>query len=350
MRAILLIGVLWFPLTGWAQIIMMGGSSGVNGRESTIAGSGRVVGGPGLVLGQRSQSVGSVDAGLRTDLGTGGPPGSISFTYTGRSKLDVTYFTRTFTDSVNREIFGYELLLEQQQQPGSYLATFSKTSMTPATAADVGKDWRDWSVRDVQLPAPKVVHEGDVLVVELMTDATTGFRLADYITIRASAPPGPMTGAAGPVFTGSMPLTARGATPTVSGPAREFSAEDAEMRIMQPRITLNGDLQRNALGPVVNGSLVWLYLPGHGRYILSLAPRLGLRFRPAGEVRGGVAKFTVGGDTVSVECPQAIATGHAAYTLYVMTDAQWEPTSSRQKGELAMGSVDVEELEKLEVQ
>lgn len=325
---------------------MSSSSSGGGNGNYSINGNGRISGGP-AGLQQRPQSVGSLEASLRVDLGTSGPPGFISFTYSGRNTANMTYFTRSFTDTVNRELFGYEVLLEQQQ-PGTYLATFSKVTMTPKTAAEVGANWRDWSVRDVQLPAPKLVHDGDQILVPLVADPGSGFTLADNLTVRASAPPARL-GPPATMFNG-QPAPGRGATPTVAGPAREFSAGDAEMQIRQPRITLNGGAQPLALAPNVGGSLIWLYLPGHGRYVLSLTPRPELKFKQAGEVRGGSVKFTLAKDTITIDSPQTIAPGHAAYLLYVLYDPLWEPTSSRQKGQSAMGSVDAEELEKLEVQ
>jgi hypothetical protein len=89
---------------------------------------------------------------------------------------------------------------------------------------------------------------------------------------------------------------------------------------------------------------VWFYVPGKGRYILSLVARPELEFKKAGELRGGLIKFTMDKDTFTVECPVEIAEGHAPYNLYVLTDPLYEPTSQKQKGQFAVGSVGVEEL------
>jgi hypothetical protein len=90
--------------------------------------------------------------------------------------------------------------------------------------------------------------------------------------------------------------------------------------------------------------LVWFYIPGRGRYILSLVPRPELEFHKAGEVRGGRITLTLNGDAITLECFSEIATGHAPYNLYVLRDSKWEPTAQAQKGQLAIGSVDAEEL------
>jgi hypothetical protein len=117
------------------------------------------------------------------------------------------------------------------------------------------------------------------------------------------------------------------------------------MRLNQPQATLNGTPQSTA-GRVSNvtGSLVWFYLPGRGRYILSLVPRPELDFQRAGEVRGGAITLTLSGDTIRLESPVEIATGHAPYNLYVLRDPEWEPTTPEQKGHFAVGSVAPEEL------
>ena len=80
---------------------------------------------------------------------------------------------------------------------------------------------------------------------------------------------------------------------------------------------------------------MWLYLPGRGRYILSLVPRPELDFKVAGEFRGGKAALTVGTDLISLECNNEIAPGHAPYRLYILLDPLWEPTAQSQKGPLA---------------
>jgi hypothetical protein len=135
------------------------------------------------------------------------------------------------------------------------------------------------------------------------------------------------------------------AIPTVSGTAREFSADDAEMHIQQARVSINGVKQELASpSRLATGSLVWFYLPQHGRYVLSLSPRAELGFVRAGEVRGGAVSFTLGDDRVQLESPVAIAPGEAPYLLYVLHDPDWAPTAQAQSGSLLFGSVSPAEL------
>jgi hypothetical protein len=117
------------------------------------------------------------------------------------------------------------------------------------------------------------------------------------------------------------------------------------LQITEPRgVTLNGVRQGSIALRSVHGSLVWLYLPDHGRYVFSLVPRPGLNFKKAGEVRGGLIAFALGGDSITLECSSPIAAGDAPYHLYVLHDEEWEPVAQAQKARPGVGSVGAGEL------
>jgi hypothetical protein len=323
-----------------------GGSFSGNG-VSSISGSGPIIagGGPGLARGP--VGVGNLQINLRVDPPSGLPPRGLTFNFRGRSSPGKSYFTRSVMDSLNHEYFGYEVLLVEQQS-GTYLATFGKLpiSSMEASATTAGSGLLEqWSIRAIALPEPRIVHEGDVIGIELMTDATTGDKLIEDVTIQPFSQratigsPIPLMGRPGPGQPGDR------AVPTVEGTPRDFSAADAEMRLTLPRVSLNGTVQSTAgRAPSVTGNLVWFYIPGRGRYILSLVPRPELDFHKTGEVRGGRITLTLNGDAITLECFSEIVTGHAPYNLYVLRDSKWEPTAQAQKGQLAIGSVDAEEL------
>src|SRR5262249_2182583 len=123
------------------------------------------------------------------------------------------------------------------------------------------------------------------------------------------------------------------ANPVIEGAAREYSLEDAELRIQPAQVTLNGAMQaQSGRLRAASGALVWIYVPGRGRYVLSLAPRTALGFVKAGEVRGNVVSFTVGQDQLRLHSTSPAVTGETAYVLYVLHDAEWVPTAQDQSG------------------
>jgi hypothetical protein len=204
------------------------------------------------------------------------------------------FYTRIFVDRTNHTYLGYELLLEEKQR-GAYQATVGKLGVTPIDlAASLS-------------PSSPIDLEWTLLPLPGIPPART--------------------------------------VPTVSGEARDFSAADAEFQILQPRaVFLNGALEGAPILRNIRGPLVWIYLPKHGRYILSLAPRPGLDFIKAGEVRGGVISFTIGGDSIRLESNMSFAVGDAPYNLWILHDEEWEPISEAQKNRPGIGSVGAAEL------
>jgi hypothetical protein len=286
-------------------------------------------------------------------------PWAQSFWAGSQSRIVVrpsSYFVghRFIYDAAHHVYLGYDLLIESQPQADTFRASFLELGigvMDLPVIAQFGLptqnpgEWKKLPL--AKYPAPQLIHVGDVISIELWIAPDTGQKIIDevhineilrYALTRNAAPPGLMARTAAAAFT----------PPTVPGPAREFSADDAEMRIGQFRISVNGTPETPPKAATASaGALIWFSLPNRGRYVLSLAPHPALGFSKAGEVRGGVVTFTLDGTTIKLECPMAIAPGNAAYNLYVMHDPQWEPTAQAQRGDIQYGSVDIGELAKL---
>ena len=266
---------------------------------------------------------------------------------------------RFFYDAANRVYFGYDFQIQPDQQPGAYSVTFFDLAIGPPDFAAVSQgvvnpaEWKKLPLPD--LPPPQSVRAGDVLSVAVFVNSANGQKLVDAMRVQEArqgacftfgavqTSPG-LPRRAAQVYRYVTTGTARDA-PTVSGTARDFSVEDAELRLAQVRVKINGQPQElpGALR-AANGSLVWFYLPNRGRFILSLAPRSELGFRKAGEVRGGVVTLTLGKDEFTLESPTPIASGDAPYVLYVLHDADWEPTAQGQAGLLLIGTVSPREV------
>ncbi len=277
-----------------------------------------------------------------------------SATYRTKNGTDGrTFVSRYLSDQVRHIYVGYEMLIEPQQ-PGMYLVTIGELGTSPlemsiemasrmsprVRALFPPQNNAPWTHQPLpSIPQPLIFHDGDTISVELFADPATGDKLFDDVLISRFTP----------VTRGLPPRPSfqpiPPAAPTVSGEARDYSAADGEFQIVQPLVSVNGNDDSALRTPhAARGSLVWIYIPRHGRYILSLAPRPQLDFKKAGEVRGGVIAFQVGENSVKITCANSITTGDAAYHLYVLLDPEWEPTVAAQKALVSIGSVGVGEL------
>lgn len=247
------------------------------------------------------------------------------------------FYSRILIDRVAHTYLGYELILEPQEQPGAYLLTCGKLGITPLDVAVTyfPRPPKDSPVEPFtmlpipHLPESQLVHEGQTVTVDLLTDPATGDKLIDDVHIVLMRP----------VYVPRVP--------TASGDARDFLATDADFEIFEPQVTLNGKFQ-TASGPGslhdVRSALPWFYFPDHGRFILSLTPRADLGFRKTGELRGGRITFTLDHDSVKLESIRSIASGNGVYNIYVLHEPDWEPVSDRQKEYPVDGSIDVVEI------
>ena len=254
---------------------------------------------------------------------------------------------RFFYDLAARTYFGYDVVVQPGSQAGEYKVAFYDLSVGPLDFASDPRSIPDptgWTKLPMRpLPPSQTMHEGDVVEVTVYTDPNTGNTAIDTMTIQApriSQPSTPPT-----IILGGRGAGTIAAPPTVSGEPREFSVDDAEMNVQWAGLTFNGQsLTFTGTNRARGGSLIWIYVPNHGRYILSVSPRPALGFTRAGEIRGGVATFTLGPDTVRLSSVAPIAPGEGPYILYVLHDREWTPTAERQGGSPLLGSVSAREL------
>jgi hypothetical protein len=145
----------------------------------------------------------------------------------------------------------------------------------------------------VPYPVPQILRDGETIALTLAADARTGRRLVDYIRV------------------GTGVMHSR------TGVPRDVYAEDAELTITKPRLRTNGVEQRASnLPATVSAPVVWVDIPGQGRYDLSFKPRADQGFERAGEVSENSLVFSVGGNIFRLDCADRVATGSGTYNIY----------------------------------
>jgi hypothetical protein len=155
-----------------------------------------------------------------------------------------------------------------------------------------------FSDSSIPYPVPQILRDGETIALTLSADARTGWRMVDYIRV------------------GTGLLRPR------QDAARDVYAEDAELTIAQPRLRTNGVEQQSATPPSsVSAPVVWVDIPGQGRYLLSFKPRSDQGFVKAGEVAENSLVFSSGGNIFRIDCADRIATGSGTYNIYARRDA-----------------------------
>jgi hypothetical protein len=181
--------------------------------------------------------------------------------------------------------------------------------------ADVkGKD--DWKVvAPPRYPAPQLMQDGDEIPLELVT-YDRGIKLIDYI------------------HAGELDKM-----PKRADAARDSYAEDAEFTLAQPGLRVNGVARESIVFPeTIRGGVLWLYVPGQGRYIVAFAPHRDSGFEKAGEVSGNLMTLVADGNVLRIESLDRIAPGGGVYNVYGMLDAGWEPADPQDRERFMAGT------------
>jgi hypothetical protein len=287
-----------------------------------------------------------------------GPAPDVTFGYANITQnTNQTYSSghRYFYYASSHTYFGYDVVIEPEPQADTFRATFYDISVgpleflgSPRTPMDPTQ-WKKIPLPAV--PAPMVIHSGDTVSIEVFLNPDTQQKLVDSLSVQPTTRDqrGPMAMR----VTQTHAVRQDAATtevphppiPAITGTARHFTVEDAELHLRDLRVTISGGTPLySQIDHASSGPLVWFYVPDYGRYILSLAPRRELGFVQAGEVRGNAIIFTIGKEAVSLESPNAIAPDDAAYILYVLHDPSWEPTAPNPAKFLLLGSVSAREI------
>jgi hypothetical protein len=225
---------------------------------------------------------------------------------------------RFIGDRRHRVFFGYDISIDVLPEPNTYRIIFSRLTLTPENARQVFGDnaasWVQLSTPDWSGTAVRTIQAGEVLALDLLTNNATGQKIVDYVTVQtpSSKPPSKL---------GPLPRDFIYET----GTARDFRAEDAEIRIETEGFDVNGTVISFKGG--MTGAAVYFYLPMRGRFILSLTPHPELGFRHAGEIRGSTITFSVDDDTYTIVSAGRVAPGSGPFHLYVLHEPGWLPSS-----------------------
>jgi len=178
------------------------------------------------------------------------------------------------------KMYGYEFTMERVGE-GRYRASFHP--LQPATLKTRARPFQGNGeiVPPPAYPPPRTVSVGEP--VDITVWESGGERIYDRIVLSWTAPDWVRSG-------GSR-----------AGPA-------GNMRLAGPELYVDGRMvarQRYAgAGPVI-----WVHLPGRGRFLAAVDPQGNPRFVRAGRVAGNVVEFEGGGSRFRIVCAEPIVSG-----------------------------------------
>ena len=231
-------------------------------------------------------------------------------------KNATNFVTRTSPGSIvhmildrdQKTYFGYQVNVETLD-PNRFRLTFAKLTGV-AELSRMKQDLTGWTSLELpSYPEAQVLERGDVLAFDLLQNRATGQRIVEYLKVDYQ----------GRRFTDE----------TSPAEARDFTVADAELRLDHLlRVRIDGEpIEGGSSGGTTVGAVLVAYLPGHGRFLMTLAPHPELGYVDAGEVRGSTITFSSLGHSFVLETRSTVAPGpYPAYKLYVRQEPGYAPS------------------------
>jgi hypothetical protein len=203
------------------------------------------------------------------------------------------------SDNVHKREFGYDVVVEPN--PGLESAQIRiERSLVRGRPHEEG-----WTFLELpKYPVISNVKVGDTVALDLLVNPGTGQRIVDYLTLRRH---------------GDMDLRHE---------ARDFRLSDVELTVLSPRLFHDGKPLPDMGSGGVTGAVIWVYISGHGRFVLSLLPNEKLGFRRGGVVSQNGLLFHDGASEYRLDCQTRIAPASENFNLYVAHEPDWRPGQS----------------------
>jgi hypothetical protein len=149
---------------------------------------------------------------------------------------------------------------------------------------------------------PQTLDDGDSVSLDLLVNPQTGVRVADVFKVSFDR-----------------------ARLWQAAP-RDFTADSARLAVRDHTLLVGGRVVaggRAARG--VEGALVWFYVPGRGRFVLSLVPRDGYDFRKIALIEENRISFEFKGERYEWVSGAAVVGGGGTWHAWVLHDPDYTP-------------------------
>jgi hypothetical protein len=223
--------------------------------------------------------------------------GNTEVMHTNATDGNPVVFHRFLTDPASKTYWGYDVVVEPTGERGSAILRFQPFSLR---ADQLPKEYQAAEFRSLGVPEfpSQTFQSGQMIAIDLLINPRTGQKIVDYIQVTFEP-------------TGEVPGNAA---------ARDFQVADVLLHVVAPSLRVNDTEVPPAIvaDMAINRGLVWLAVPGRGRFLLALSPQIGYAFQKAGLANGRLLTFSWNGDRYELRTRRAITESSGAWNVYVL--------------------------------
>jgi hypothetical protein len=221
---------------------------------------------------------------------------------------------RIFIDKDGSLYFGYALVIEPIASAKQFKISVRPLGPEDEQELSARKSFQSRRLHPNYNPAaisrssaPQIIRDGDTFALDVLVNPQTGEKITDIVTVSAS-------------------LQGLAEAPVSEAP-RDFTLADVEMKMINYRLLINGELAAGGKqSGACAGPLIWFHMPEHGgRFIFSVMPHPGYDFRKIGVIENNKIKFTLNGESYEWISNTPVVSQGGNWNLYVLYDSSYVP-------------------------
>ncbi len=222
---------------------------------------------------------------------------------------------RVITDSEQRVIFGYDLLVSSDPITRKFsLAVmpadeaFRRTFLKDSTPKRI----EDLFATFPRSTRPQTLDDGDAVSLELLVNQEAGMKIVDVVRVTFDR----------------QTLLEKSFDSTL----KDFTLDAVALSVKSYQLLIDGQLVAKSKATAgCSGALLWLYVPERGRFIFSLVPRDGYSFEKVGVIDGNRIEFVVDGESYEWLSGVPILPNGGTWNLWVLRDQDYTPLFGSEK-------------------
>jgi hypothetical protein len=219
---------------------------------------------------------------------------------------------RVLVDPDGKYIFGYDLLI--QAIPASRRFSIGVKPLDGKIESKLLANSSDGQPTHIatlpQSAEPQILDDGDSLALDLLVNQNTGVKIIDFVRVS---------------FDRSNLWD-----DNPRRPPRDFTLDAVALTLVDYRLLVDGNLvAAGKPGTNFAGALLWCYVEGHGRFIVSLVPRDGYQFQKVGVINENRIAFTVKGKHYEWLSGSPILPSGGNWNIWVLHDPKYVPFGSQ---------------------
>ncbi|MCA1622216.1 MAG: GWxTD domain-containing protein [Acidobacteria bacterium] len=249
---------------------------------------------------------------------------------------------RVLADRASGAYFGYDLIVESTSVPAKYKISIKPLSINPPKEMRMN----DLTLRLLpKYPAEMIVEDGDTIALDILVNSQTQVKIVDLIKVTTKKPQEASSfsfgTARGSGFNPSSSSVAKSGSIDKRA-ARDFTPNDVTLRLTAPKLLVNGAVGAfpgsNWNGGMIEGSIIFLYVPGKGRFVFSLFPHDNFNFQKDAVIENNKITFRSDNERYELISKAPIVNNGGNWNLWILNDPAYKP-------DLAFSSTDDDNIQ-----